>query len=339
MDWNNRVYQLEVDITSNCNAQCGACARNNYGGETIDGLPLENFDVSVWNRLVNTDLANKNIVTLELRGIWGDPCNHPNLPEMLELFCEKNPSAVIFMTTSGSFQSTHYWETLARVLKEKSYFHRVDFNIDGLADTNHIFRRNTDYNKILENVKAFNLAGGNSGWRFQVFNHNKHQVMQAKELAEQIGCMEFSSKRTPGSEPILIETATETYNIAFDDIDDVEYDTWQFLDDTEMIEVFEKLMGLEITSPCPWFAQGKIHIDPWGFVWPCSHISSFTYNDDPKGIIIDDMFDEHGMFNNLKENTLAAILSHEWFSETHDRAVTNGKWEVCREECGACGAV
>lgn len=339
MDWNNRFYQLEVDITSNCNAKCGGCMRNLYGGDTIEGLPLDNFSVELWNRFINEDIDGKEIITLELNGGWGDPCNHPNLPEMLETFCKKFPSAVVFMTTNGGFQSPAYWEALASVLKQYSYFHRIDFNIDGLADTNHIFRRNTDFNKIMENLKAFNAAGGNSGWKYHVFDYNKHQIDTARTLAKDIGCMEFSTKRLNGDGRILVETSDETYNVTYYDIDDVEYDNWQFIDDAEMMVIFEKLQSLKIENSCPWFAEGQLHIDPWGFVWPCKSMGSFTYNDDPRGIVVDDMFDEYGYFNNLNNSSLNDILNHEWFTEVHERAVTGGRWEICREECDACGSV
>ena len=46
------------------------------------------------------------------------------------------------------------------------------FAIDGLEDTNHIYRRNTDWVKIVQNATAYIAAGGRAEWDFIVFAHN-----------------------------------------------------------------------------------------------------------------------------------------------------------------------
>lgn len=337
MDWKKQLHKLHIDMSSHCNASCPNCLRNIYGGETIAGLPLAHFDVQMWNNLIKAT-EDSDITCLTLEGRWGDPIMHPNLPEMLETFCSVHPDAVIFITTNGGWQTPEYWKRLATVLSENSYFHRIDFNIDGLADTNHLFRRGTNFNTIMENLAAFNDAGGHSSWIMHVYDYNKDQIETAREKSEEIGCMEFTTRRVHN--PVtLIETDTERYKLTATDIDSVNYNTWQFKDDSKMITVHKKMNSLKLKTPCPWYNNGSIHIDPWGYVWPCNHISAFTYNDDPMGVIVDDMFDEYGEFNNLKNNSLTEILKHEWFEKIHEHAIMSGKWAICREECGACGTV
>ena len=51
MNWYRQIHKLQIDITSHCNARCGACIRNVDGGETRPGLPLTHFDVDVWKRM------------------------------------------------------------------------------------------------------------------------------------------------------------------------------------------------------------------------------------------------------------------------------------------------
>ena len=50
MQWQSKVHKLQVDITSHCNARCGACVRNNNGGETEPELALKHFDMDLWKR-------------------------------------------------------------------------------------------------------------------------------------------------------------------------------------------------------------------------------------------------------------------------------------------------
>jgi hypothetical protein len=44
-----------------------------------------------------------------------------------------------------------------------------------LEDTNHLYRENVEWKKIMENARAFISAGGTAHWDMLIFDHNKHQ--------------------------------------------------------------------------------------------------------------------------------------------------------------------
>lgn len=338
MDWFGNIRNIQIDVTSNCNAHCASCARNIYGGDTIPGLPLTNFNVKVWNRLVTEDLKNADLLTLRFEGVWGDPCSHPNLPEMVDVFTRHHPETIITMGTNGGGQDTGWWAKLGEYLSKQSYFHKVEFKVDGLIDTSKLFRRGVDFEKLMSNMQAFIDAGGNASWLFHVFDHNKHQIEEAKLLAENMGCLEFATRKI-FNDMTLIETPTEKYTLTAKNLDDVDYDSWTFKDDSKMVRVIRRLKSAQQNYPCRWYKHNQIMIDPWGFVWPCIHISKFTYDDDPMGIIVDDLFDDHGQFNNLARYPLQEVLNHEWYTELHDNAIKTAKWDVCKEECSLNGTV
>jgi hypothetical protein len=73
---------------------------------------------------------------------------------------------------------------------------QVDFNIDGLEDTNHLYRKNTEFVKIIKNAKAYIDAGGRAVWNYIVFEHNQHQIKQAQELSDSLGFQEFKARAT-----------------------------------------------------------------------------------------------------------------------------------------------
>jgi tetratricopeptide (TPR) repeat protein len=73
---------------------------------------------------------------------------------------------------------------------------RVTFSIDGLADTNSIYRQNTNWDKIMQSVNSFIQAGGKAVWHYLIFEHNQHQVESARTLAEKLGFVEFVPKAT-----------------------------------------------------------------------------------------------------------------------------------------------
>ena len=100
---------------------------------------------------------------------------------------------------------------------------KVIFAIDGLEDTNHLYRVNTNFNKIMENAKAFINAGGLARWDFIAFAHNEHQIEEAKALAEQMGFVKFRYKKSnryvipthyAGDSEEKVETKTELKFVA-----------------------------------------------------------------------------------------------------------------------------
>ena len=70
------------------------------------------------------------------------------------------------------------------------------FSIDGLEDTNHIYRVGVQFKKIMENAKAYIDTGASAHWDMLVFDHNKHQVDECRQLADTMGFTWFRSKET-----------------------------------------------------------------------------------------------------------------------------------------------
>jgi hypothetical protein len=68
------------------------------------------------------------------------------------------------------------------------------FSIDGLEDTNQIYRRNVNWAKLISNATAFIAAGGSAHWDMLVFKHNQHQVEACEQLARDMGFKWFRAK-------------------------------------------------------------------------------------------------------------------------------------------------
>ena len=66
------------------------------------------------------------------------------------------------------------------------------FPIDGLADTNSMYRRMTNFDKIMDNANAFISAGGNAHWKMIEFEHNKHQIEEARTVGKENGFANFT---------------------------------------------------------------------------------------------------------------------------------------------------
>jgi hypothetical protein len=125
-------------------------------------------------------------------GNYGDPAAAPECIQIFEYFRTVNPNIVLGMHSNGGLRSKRWWSTLGSILSREHDY--CFFGIDGLHDTNHIHRVNTDFNKIIENATSFIEAGGKAHWEFLIFEHNEHQVEEAKRLSEQLGFTNFRTK-------------------------------------------------------------------------------------------------------------------------------------------------
>jgi MoaA/NifB/PqqE/SkfB family radical SAM enzyme len=127
-------------------------------------------------------------------GVYGDPAAGKHSMDIYQHFRNINPTITLGMNTSGSLQSPLWFSKLGKAFN--LLYDYVVFSIDGLEDTNHIYRKNSNWNKIIENAQAFIDAGGSAHWDMLVYKHNQHQVDQCEQLAKDMGftfCRDTSS--------------------------------------------------------------------------------------------------------------------------------------------------
>ena len=58
--------------------------------------------------------------------------------------------------------------------------------MDGLEDTNHIYRRGVDFEIVMKNMEAFSNAGGEGVIKFIEFDWNSHQMDDMIDLSERL---------------------------------------------------------------------------------------------------------------------------------------------------------
>jgi len=184
------IKEIHVEPTTICQAECSMCLRTVQGYHTgkvkNKYLTLKTLQEKIGDVVTGLD-------KVMFCGVLGDPAACKELLQMIEWILEHSPNCVIGLNTNGALQDTEWWKKLAAITKHniRSY---VVFSIDGLEDTNHVYRRNVDWNKLMENVKAFIAAGGSAHWDMLVFKHNEHQVESAKQFATQLGFRFFRTK-------------------------------------------------------------------------------------------------------------------------------------------------
>jgi hypothetical protein len=149
----------------------------------------------------------KNIVSWIFCGTHGDPMMNKDVLKITEYVCTHGSS--VFFNTNGGMRTSEFWHDLAKVLQinatsRPNTTRHVTFSIDGLEDTNHLYRRNVSFNKAITNAKAFIAAGGTAYWDYLIFKHNEHQVEEAAMLAQSIGFRYFVPKKALGFQPATV---------------------------------------------------------------------------------------------------------------------------------------
>lgn len=186
------IKTIHLEITEACNASCPMCARNINGGEDNPHLTGAELSLEDCKKIFSPEFISQ-LDRLYMCGNYGDPIAAKDTLEVFEYFRQNNPNIHLSMHTNGSAKKPEWWAQLAKVLGKKSH---VTFGIDGLADTNHLYRQNTVWTKIMENVQAFIAAGGRARWDYIVFAHNEHQVELAEHLSKTLGFEKFQVKKS-----------------------------------------------------------------------------------------------------------------------------------------------
>jgi MoaA/NifB/PqqE/SkfB family radical SAM enzyme len=180
---------LHLEVTDVCQAECPLCAR-----ETD---PLFNKDLR--HNLTASDMATilgeqfiSRLDKMFMCGNYGDPAAGSNTLSIVDYFRQVNKHITLGMNTNGGIQSPSWWAELGQRFNQPTDY--VVFSIDGLEDTNHIYRKKVNWSKVMNNSAAFIKAGGRAHWDMLVYEHNEHQVDIAEQMAQDMGFTWFRAK-------------------------------------------------------------------------------------------------------------------------------------------------
>lgn len=183
----NDIRKFEIELSSHCNARCPLCIRQIRGTDQERPEFLKGHLSFKQIQTLVEQLPDPKKVVFYFGGIGGDPMMNPEIVDIFE-YCSKNVKSVS-MDTNASLRSANTWKALGQI--SAKYYSSVTFSIDGLQDTNHIYRIRTNWSKIIENAKSFINSGGYATWKYIVFKHNQHQIEKARQLSKELRFHDF----------------------------------------------------------------------------------------------------------------------------------------------------
>jgi MoaA/NifB/PqqE/SkfB family radical SAM enzyme len=185
----NNIKVLHLEVTDACNLACPQCARE--FDTSFDKQNSYHLTVKQIKNLIPNDII-KNLDKMFMCGTYGDPAAGKYTLDIFRYFRNINPNITLGINSNGSLKSPIWWTELASILNQPLDY--AVWSIDGLSDTNSIYRVNANWEKIIKNAQAFINAGGHAHWDMLVFDHNEHQVDDAIKLARDMKFKYFRAK-------------------------------------------------------------------------------------------------------------------------------------------------
>jgi len=184
-----RIKVLHLETTDVCQLACPLCARETdvgFNKRLQHHLTIPHIQKHFSDRVI------KGLDKVFACGNYGDPAAGKHTLDIYRWFRSLNPNITLGMNTNGALQTTFYWHELGRLFNQPQDY--VVFSIDGLEDTNSVYRVNSNWKKLMANAEAYISAGGSAHWDMLVYRHNQHQVDVCEQLARDMGFTWFRAK-------------------------------------------------------------------------------------------------------------------------------------------------
>ena len=266
----NQIEDLLIEATSYCNASCPMCPRVLDNGQINPTMPIAHLTLATITKSIDkTKLTNLKRIIFE--GDHGDAVMNPDLLSIIKFF-DFVPEIVI--VTNGSIQTTKWWTKLGQLPNVT-----VIWSIDGLADTNHLYRVGVDFDKIVNNATAYINAGGTAIWKCILFKHNQHQIIDLFKYSKQLNFKaikfeypleeRFTIQDSPITKYPVYILNNYSYSIELPDIKV----PGLLLHDRSYKLRYGLLDINNIDLKCKWANKGRIYISFLGEVVPCCMVS------------------------------------------------------------------
>lgn len=274
------INQLQLEITSHCNIKCPQCSRTSFDGELSEFVELKNWDI----KKILPNLQIDQLVSLQEVGIQGDNGDalmHPHIESIIDFFYNAPSQPILSIVTNGTMRSTEWWSKLGSKYTDRV---RIQFSIDGLDDTYHLYRVGGIFKNAINNAKAFIDAGGHGTARTIVFKHNQHQLEEIVKVSRETGFKQLSfipndNNRFKGQKtwPVIVN-GTKSHSIESTTLSVEEISKYNYIDfkETRMLFFFRNPKEL-----CTNFMYGKIRITYKGHLIPCCLFHADLYFDHP----------------------------------------------------------
>lgn len=318
------IRELQIEISSLCNARCPMCIRNYHGFPYNHGYKELNLTLDKIKQIVPKSVVSQLNQVL-INGNLGDLVMNPETPDILAWFRQHGRTGrdrlEISAFTNGGAQGREFWEALARIDVE------IQFCIDGLEDTHHLYRQNTLYETVIRNAGYFIAAGGRAHWCMTEFDHNRHQFNEAQRRSKELGFKRFHTRNVGRDNgPVYDQHGKKLFNLKKNDVslfpDQITVEWIQEWGHRKLSPAAQepiKCKALHTWGPV------SMYIAADGTIDPCCFIGNFSK---PGTKMVEDI---HQLRDNFEVDTLEKGVV--WFNRIIDTFDTGNQLTACNTYC------
>ena len=351
----NEIEEVHLEITQRCNAACPMCDRNENGGPVNQHIRGDEQELSLEDCMdIFTPDFIKQLKVMYMCGNLGDPISANDTLEVFKYFRKHNPNIWLSMNTNAGAKKPEWWEELAKVIGRKG---AVIFSVDGLENTNHLYRQNVRWEFVERNMKAFIAAGGRARWDYLIFEHSECDVERAEQLAKEWGVEKFMKKKTGRFISSMTNKSKETHqakdrkgnekqNLAKPKKE--EYQNLALLKQKEIEKTYGSMMDYynQASIKCKVAQNDKnksMFVTAEGLIMPCCWTAGRMYkwwHKDPKVEQIWDFIDNAGGKEMLNakyfgiQGVFDSGIMRDIQSSWKLKSIKEGKLGVCAMKCG-----
>ena len=341
-----QITDVHLELTSKCNALCPQCSRV-YQDKLNPNLPIGELSLEDLKKFLPAQICS-HLKHVYLCGVYGDAAAAQSTLEILTYLREQRVSK-LSLFSNGGLKNQEWWQQLATILNRPKDL--VHFSIDGLEDTNHLYRKNVNWSKVITNATAFIQAGGKANWDFLVFAHNEHQIEEARSLSKELGFIDFRVKHTSrfiGDTDSSVGLASKTVSDQQPQLQPASMQSGSRpLDQIQALRKQHENLDHYFASTainCKSKELKSIFISFDGRLWPCCWTASNFYHPEmtPKRKDILKLIEIYGPdFNSLHQASLSQLLESNWYSSGLSESWSNNfdhpskpRLRACAQQCG-----
>jgi len=325
----DKIRSVHFEISTRCNSTCPDCLRNFRGvNDVLATYPVTDMSLSQVKQIF-TESFLQQLTYMTINGNYGDFVTARDGLEIVKYFKQINHSLQIEISTNGSARPD-IWEALGQLGI------KVTFRLDGLEDTHHLYRQGTDFNYILKNAKKFINAGGVAVWAMIIFDHNRHQIEDARKMSRQLGFKYFD-----------IVDAGRNVMPVFTSDRRLSHVIGEYHGSTDFDELFNSFNNYKIDPAAGVMSEKnsypvkckvkeiqEIYVCANGEVYPCCWLGYYPLHSNarPSNVQLTPLIKN----NNALEQGIEESIK--WFNEIEKTwdidTVQNGKIYECNQTCG-----